>query len=73
MENLKDYNKPEDKGEYDKVFDEIVEMVDYLRTTGPDRFKNKNNDLMADFGRKILQNFSSEVNKYGSSRKKYTS
>ena len=64
MENLEDYNKPENNKEYDKVFDEIVEMVDYLRTTGPGLDRFKNNDIMVDFGRKILQNFSSEVNKY---------
>ncbi|MCK5061026.1 hypothetical protein KAR28_00585 [Candidatus Parcubacteria bacterium] len=63
MENLKDYNKPENNKEYDKVFDEMVEIAVYLRTIEPNRFKN-NNNIMADFGRKILQNFSSEVNKY---------
>ena len=53
-----DIIKPEEEKDYDKIFDEMVEIAGYLRTTGPDKFKN--NDIIAEFGHDILKNFSSE-------------
>ncbi len=58
VEKLDNIKSPEEEKDYDKVFDEIVEIAGYLRTTGSDKFKN--NDIIAEFGHNILKNFSSE-------------